>query len=131
MVRRGVATAEVVNDLGGLRVVGKGVIKLSDLVRQYVMLKDHPCPCTHGSEERATTERHIMDLARRGGTLLRPALVGRVSSIPIILAPTCIFEAALAILSEGRGGDVLEGGFRSRCGIWGGTSVIGFTWFRP
>ncbi|ADY01220.1 hypothetical protein VMUT_1013 [Vulcanisaeta moutnovskia 768-28] len=110
---RGVATAEVVNDLG-LRVVSKGMIKLSDLVRQYVVLKDHPCPCTHGSEERATTERHLIDLARRGGTLLRPALVGRVSSIPIILAPTCVFETALTMLSEGRG-DVLE---RVQVEVW-------------
>ncbi|MGC8543205.1 MAG: hypothetical protein ACP5NQ_04640 [Vulcanisaeta sp.] len=90
-----------------LRVVGTYRLRLIDIVRRFVLPKWYPCPCRHTPEERATAKVHIVDLSEYGGVLLRPALVAVVMNVPTILAPACLFEAALAMLNDGKE-DILE-----------------------
>ncbi|WP_054854563.1 hypothetical protein [Vulcanisaeta distributa] len=117
MVSAGVAqeVGRVVERLG-LRVVGRYSHRLIDVVRDYVLPNWHPCPCSHTPEERVVVEGgHIEDLAIRGVALLNPVVVAAVLGVKVILAPTCVAEAALVMLNEG-GGGMCSRGLRSRFG---------------
>lgn len=117
------ASAGVAQEVGrvverlGLRVVGRYNHKLIDVVRDYVLPNWHPCPCSHTPEERVVVEGgHIEDLATRGAALLNPpVVVAAVLGVRVILAPTCVAEAALVMLNEG-GGGMCSRGLRSRFG---------------
>ena len=114
------ATGKVAQEVGrvverlGLRVVGRRDYRLIDVVKGFIVPNWHPCPCSHTPEERVVVERHLEDLASRGEMLLSPVVVATVLGVKVILAPTCVAEAAQVMYRNGRR-DVLEG---VRAEVW-------------